>query len=402
MSETTDDILEDNADTNNDSLGILELSDEDFNKIIPPGTSTVGTVNETSTNQSEDSSTQALEIQEETEIDSGTESVESGTQGNHDNSFTPTDPVSTEGTQKDPKKESLDEAETGETQSTNTSVVDYESEYKRLMAPFKANGVNMQIQSVDDAIQLMQMGAGFHKKMAALKPAMRQMKLLEKNGLLDDTKLNYLIDLHNRNPEAIKNLLKESNLDPLDIDLKEDTKYIPTDRKISDTEIALDDVLNNIRETPTFHRTLNVISKEWDEVSQNAIANEPQIIQTINGHMQDGTFDAVMQRVGYERSMGRLIGVSDIHAYMQMGNTMADEGRLHRVGSTQKAMQSTPNIQPTTAEPSKQEIERKQKKRAASPTKVSKTTVATVLDPLDLSDEDFAKLDINKYIRKSS
>lgn len=402
MSETTDDILEDGVDPNPNPVDVLELSDEDFSKVILPETSTVGTANETSTDQSEDSSTQTLEIQKKTEIDSGTESTESGTQGNSDTGTASTDTVSVEGTQKNPEKETLEKTVTGETQSINVPAVDYEAEYKKLMAPFKANGVDMQIQSIDDAIQLMQMGAGFHKKMSALKPAMRQMKLLEKHGLLDDAKLNYLIDLHNKNPEAIKSLLKDSNIDPLDLDLKADIKYIPTDRRVSDTEIVLDDVLNNIRETPTFQRTLNVISKEWDETSQNAIANEPQIIQTINGHMQDGTFDAVMQRVGYERNMGRLIGVSDIHAYMQMGNTMADEGKLHRRGSTQQTMQPSSSIQPTMAEPSKQEIERKQKKRAASPTKVTKTTTATVFDPLDLSDEDFAKLDINKYIRKSS
>ena len=402
MSETTDDILEDGVDPNPNPVDVLELSDEDFSKVILPETSTVGTANETSTDQSEDSSTQTLEIQKKTEIDSGTESIESGTQGNSDTSTASTDTVSVKGAQKNPEKETLEKTETGETQSINVPAVDYEAEYKKLMAPFKANGVDMQIQSIDDAIQLMQMGAGFHKKMSALKPAMRQMKLLEKHGLLDDAKLNYLIDLHNKNPEAIKSLLKDSNIDPLDLDLKADIKYIPTDRRVSDTEIVLDDVLNNIRETPTFQRTLNVISKEWDETSQNAIANEPQIIQTINGHMQDGTFDAVMQRVGYERNMGRLIGVSDIHAYMQMGNTMADEGKLHRHGSTQQTMQPSSSIQPTMAEPSKQEIERKQKKRAASPTKVTKTTAATVFDPLDLSDEDFAKLDINKYIRKSS
>ena len=402
MYETTDDILEDGVDPNPNPVDVLELSDEDFSKVILPETSTVGTANETPTDQSEDSSTQTLEIQKKTETDPGTESTESGTQGNSDTGTASTDTGSVEGTQKNPEKETLDKAETGETQSINVPAVDYEAEYKKLMAPFKANGVDMQIQSIDDAIQLMQMGAGFHKKMSALKPAMRQMKLLEKHGLLDDAKLNYLIDLHNKNPEAIKSLLKDSNIDPLDLDLKADIKYIPTNRRVSDTEIVLDDVLNNIRETPTFQRTLNVISKEWDEISQNAIANEPQIIQTINGHMQDGTFDAVMQRVGYERNMGRLIGVSDIHAYMQMGNTMADEGKLHRHGSTQQTMQSSSSIQPTMAEPSKQEIERKQKKRAASPTKVTKTTAAPAFDPLDLSDEDFAKLDINKYIRKSS
>jgi hypothetical protein len=245
----------------------------------------------------------------------------------------------------------------------------------------------------------MQMGAGFHKKMAVLKPTMRQVKLLEKHGLLDENKLNYLIDLHNKKPEAIQKLLKDSNIDPLDIDVKAENNYTPTQRRVSDTEIVLDEVLNDIRETPTFQRTLNVVSKEWDESSQNTIATEPQIISTINGHMQDGTFDAVMQRVDYERSLGRLKGVPDIQAYMQMGNAMADEGKLQRTGTTPKQV-SPVSVQPLNAKTSKEELERKQRKRAASPIKMSKTPAAGNLpDPLEMSDEDFAKLDINKYLK---
>ena len=383
-----------------DTIDVLELSDEDFSKLTFSKNDTEGSSDETSTNQSESSTAQALESEETSETDPRTESVESGIPGDNDSSDTSFDTGSSEDGKEDDKASSEKKTEIGKETPSDAQVVDYEAEYKKLMTPFKANGVDMQIQSIDDAIQLMQMGAGFHKKMSALKPAMRQMKLLEKNGLLDDEKLNYLIDLHHKNPEAIQKLLKDSNLDPLDIDVKAEVKYTPTSRRVSDTEIALDDVLNNIRETPTYHRTLNVVSKEWDEISQNAIANEPQIIQTINGHMQDGTFDAVMRRVEYERSLGRLSGVSDIHAYMQTGNAMADEGKLHRLGSP--AQQTQPSIQPVMAKPSKQEIERIQNKRAASPTKAIKTTATPVLNPLDMSDEDFAKLDINKFIRKSS
>lgn len=375
----------------------LELSDEEFTKLTPPEIKPAeqkDTLNyEKTIDESESGEETSVQSETEIETDSGTETTESGEESRNDSG---SDSNDSDNSGKDEIQENSEESTE---KVTDVSLVDYKAEYEKLLAPFKANGIEMQAQSVDDAIQLMQMGAGFHKKMAALKPAMRQMKLLEKHGLLDDDKLNFLIDLNNKNPEAIQKLLKDSNLDPLDIDIKTDSKYTPTQRTISDTEIALDDVLNNIRETPTFQRTLNVISKEWDESSQNTIANEPQIIATINGHMQDGTFDAVMQRVEYERSLGRLIGVSDIQAYMRMGNAMADEGKLYRVGTSQ---QTTPpvNVQPSKAESSKDELERKQRKRAAGPIKMAKTPVAEkLLDPLELSDEDFAKLDINKYVK---
>lgn len=274
--------------------------------------------------------------------------------------------------------------------------LDYAAEYKKLMAPFKANGTDMQIKSVDDAIQLMKMGAGFHKKMAALKPNLKQMKLLEKNGLLDDEKLNYVIDLYNKVPEAVTKLLKDAQIDPLDIDIQAESNYKPTNRRVSDKELLLDNVLDEIRETPTFQRTLNVVSQEWDDASQNTIASEPHIISIINGHIADGTFDKVMEKVTYERSLGRLTELSDFDAYKEAGNALAQAGVLQVPG----APQTPRSVPPPKAKPSQKELERKQKKRAASPTKSTKATAVPAFDPLELSDEEFAKLDINQYIRQ--
>lgn len=399
MTEPATDTPMDPLELSDEEFAALEDPSENLQEEAPPG--------EETTDESESSEEETLQSEEALEANPGTETEKAGEEGD---SATGSDTLDTD---PDPEEKETKEEEEATGEATNTdapestskegssdeSVVDYKAEYEKLLAPFKANGMDMQAQSVDDAIQLMQMGAGFHKKMAALKPKMRQVKLLEKHDLLDDDKLNYLIDLSNKKPEAIQKLLKDSKLDPLDIDVTADTNYTPTSRKISDTEILLDDVLNEIRDTPTFQRTLNTVSKDWDESSQNAIATEPQIITTINGHMQDGTFDVVMQRVDYERSLGRLTGVSDIQAYMQMGNAMADEGKLQRAGASQQ--QAPPeSVQPPKAKPSEEEIKRKQRKRAASPVKASRTpAVGTLPDPLEMSDEDFAKLDINKYIK---
>ena len=48
------------------------------------------------------------------------------------------------------------------TAETDTATVD------KLFAPFKASGVDMQVRSVDEAVQLMQMGANYQKKMQNL------------------------------------------------------------------------------------------------------------------------------------------------------------------------------------------------------------------------------------------
>ena len=357
---------------------LMDLSDDEFAKLAPP------TVEPAVEVKAEDEPKPG-DISEDTDDEEST--PEPGAQ--------PTDSDVPAGSDATPADTGKDVAGADDKASETADVtIDYKAEYEKLMAPFKANGMDMQAKNIDDAIQLMQMGAGFHKKMTTLKPVMRQMKLLEKHGLLEDEKLNFLIDLSNKNPEAVKQLLKDSQLDPLDIDLQADSNYTPTPRNVTDSELVLDEVLNEIRSTSTYQRTIQTVSRDWDEQSQNAVATEPQIIARINEHMQDGTFDTVMKQVDYERSVGRLKGVSDLDAYRQVGNAMADAGVLQRVGVAKPPV----DVQPAV-EPSKKDIERKQKKRAASPTKTSRTTAPAIFNPLEMSDEEFAKIDINKYIK---
>ena len=352
----------------------LEISDEDFAKLPEPSQEEV---------QESDTVDPEPEVESELETPAELESEEA------EQPETPSTPEKVETPETATPAESTEKPAKAETEP------DYAVEYKKLMAPFKANGTDIQVKSVDDAIQLMKMGAGFHKKMATLKPNLKQMKLLEKNGLLDDEKLNFLIDVHNKVPEAITKLLKDAQLDPMDIDVKAESNYKPTNRSVTDTELALDSVLDEIRDTPTFQRTLNVVSQEWDDTSQNAIATEPHIISIINGHIADGTFDKVMEKVTYERSLGRFTGLSDFDAYKEAGNALAQTGALQVPGASQPPA----SVQPPVTKTSQKEVERKQKKRAASPTKGSRANATPAFDPLDLSDEDFAKLDMNQYIK---
>lgn len=270
--------------------------------------------------------------------------------------------------------------------------IDYKAEYEKMLAPFKANGSEMTVKNGEDARTMMQMGANYHKNMAALKPQKKILKLLEKNGLMDQSQLNYLIDLNNKNPEAITKLLKDSGMDPLDIveDVKKDSNYSPTQREVSDTEMALEGVLEDIRSTPTYSRTLNIITKEWDDTSCDALATTPNIIKTINGHVESGIFDKVTEAVAYERSLGRLSGVNDFEAYKQMGDV------LEQAGAFSQPTESEPKtaIIKKTESSSKTELERIAKKKGAAPVKIVKAPATTKhKDPLDMSDEDFAKLD---------
>lgn len=272
--------------------------------------------------------------------------------------------------------------------------IDYKSEYERLTKPFKANGREVKVNSVEDAVELMQMGANYSKKMAAIKPHLKLIKMLEKNGLMEESKLSYLIDLNGKNPEAIAKLVKDSGLDPLEMDSDKADEYKPKSYKVDDREIELDSVLEDIKDSDTYQRTISVVSTEWDKASKEVIANTPQILKVLNAHMEAGIYDIIQAELDNERTFGRLQGLSDIEAYRKVGDSIQAKGGFDHLA---KGQQNQPKQAVIASKPVQvQDDKLKDKKRAAAPSKPAITsTVAKDFNPLALSDEEFAKFKPN-------
>ena len=290
------------------------------------------------------------------------------------------------------------QAETPDTPADNAPALDYEAEYKRLLAPFKANGREISVKSVDDAVTLMQMGANYNKKMAALKPSLKLMKLLENNGLLSEEKISYLIDIEKKNPNAIQKLVKDSGIDPMDFDAEKAGEYKPKIHTVDDREIDLDTVLDEIQDTPTYNQTLQIVSKSWDGASKQVVANTPQLLKVINDHVANGIYNIISEEVERERVFGRLNGLSDIEAYRQVGDAIQARGGFNHLGNAQaKTSQAPVVVQP---KPKKADDDKlNEKRRAASSTKPANTSQASNDDfnPLSLSDEEFAKFAAKRF-----
>ena len=282
------------------------------------------------------------------------------------------------------KKDSPDT--NGDTQDTKE--FDYESAYKKVSEPFKANGVDMQVKDPNDMIKLMQMGANYQKKMAQMKPNLKMIKMLENNGLLDEAKLSNLIDISKKDPKAVAKLIKESGIDPLDIDTDANVDYQPTDHSVGDKEYNLDRVLDEIKDTKTFSKTIDVLTKQWDDNSKTTISDNPDMISIINDHMANGVYDKVNAMMQQEKTLGKLNGVSDLEAYQQVANYMFKEGLLvssnDNTASTSKVSSETDKSQANA--------ERDKKRKAVAPVKQTTTKKAPAeKDFLGLSDEEFMK-----------
>mgnify|MGYP000194480490 CR=1 FL=1 len=283
--------------------------------------------------------------------------------------------------------ESLDTSKTDSTDTKGdtpeTTEFDYESAYKRVSEPFKANGVDMQVKDPEDMVKLMQMGANYQKKMAQLKPNLKIIKMLEKNELLDEAKLYNLIDLSKKNPKAIAKLIQESDIDPLDIDKDDPTDYQPTDYSVTDKEYNLDQVLDEIKDSETFAKTIDVLTKDWDNKSKSIITNYPEIIGVIDSHMSNGVFEKVNAVLQQEKALGNLVGIPDIDAYRQITDAMFKDGILSNNKGTSKVSSKTDE---------KADANRNKQRKAVAPVKQTTTKKAPIDENfLGLSDDEFMK-----------
>lgn len=286
-----------------------------------------------------------------------------------------------------------------EMEDSDSSVREYSQEdiKKILGTPIKAGGKEIVLDDPEDVVRLVQMGVGYHKSMEQMKPHRKTLALLEKNGLLDQDKLNYAIDLINKNPKAIEKLVKESGIDVYEFDSSEEpTDYIPTPQNISDEEVALNTVIKEIEHTPTYARTINVLGTEWDNASRELIRKYPDVIKIINDQMENGTFDTVSNEVEKYKMLGRLPqGLCDLEAYKYVGDAMyaQNDNPTAMINTNQRIGNPLANASPPIKTPQQRETVKRQK-RATNPTRSQNANARPRISPDEIwsmPDEDFLK-----------
>lgn len=274
-----------------------------------------------------------------------------------------------------------EEEELPEEPEDGATDVDFEAAYNKIFSPFKAGGKEFTVKSVDEAIQLMQMGVGFYKKTQELAPHLKIIKTLEKNGLADLDKINLLVDVFNKKPAAVQRLLNDVGYDTMDYDELQET-YVPANNLVSDQEVALSEVVNELSGISEF-TTLSNDLLGWDDQSKSIISDHPHILRILTDNVRTGIYGKVMEEVERRRTLGHLGNQSVLESYRQVVESLAqaDKGAAGRT----KEPPSQPN---TTAD-------RDARRRAASPTRAGTQSRSQSIDEDSLyrvSDADFLKL----------
>ena len=295
--------------------------------------------------------------------------------------------VNTEPTTNSVKQEQVEEQKQEDTkEETATDTIDYKAVYDSIFKPFKANGKTIAPRNAEDVISLMQMGANYTKKMQLMAPMKRAVESLNKAGI-NEEELNFLIDIHNGDKEAIKNLLKKNEIDPIDLDI-EDTKYIPKNNIASDADVEFSETLMDIESS--LPKIQEILNKTWDSKSKQLVLKDPQLMRALHQEIEMGRFDEVQQRLEIEKTFGRYKGVSDIEAYIDLVTKMVNEKARTPVTETKHIER-----QPETTTKS---IPDKTKAAPVRSKPKNQGSTLTAKDLFSMSEEEFNKLSINDLI----
>ena len=368
----------------------LDLSDEEMENYTPPDEIVEDEPEATEDNSETSDSTEDVSSDDE---EAGEEPpLAADDDGGSDDTPQASSDLKTE-TEEEESTDSVDNVDTAE--ESTPAIINFEDEYNRLLAPFKANGKQMQVNSVDDALTLMQMGANYNKKMAGLKPNLKLMKMLENNALLDEDKLAYLIDLDKKDPAAIAKFIKESGIDLQEFDDEANIEYKPNTYTVNDKEVELDSVLADIKDTPQFQETIDIISNKWDDSSKEVLLETPTLIRAINDQVASGIYEQITGVIESERMLGRLTEVSDLEAYKLVGDAIQSQGGFatQPVAKAQEQLNVAPTI------PKAEDPKLKSRRKAASTTKSAPSNSKKIdFNPLALSDEEFEKISGSQFL----
>jgi hypothetical protein len=327
---------------------------------------------------------------------------------------------------------SNDEVEDKSADNTSQDEVNYKAEYERTIeelnrmkeykafydkatSEFVANGKTMKgFKDPDKIIQAQQMAAGYSEKMRAFKEYRPFINPLKEHGILDNPdKFNLMMNAMSGDKEAVKAFLKQSDIDPLELDMEE-VNYKPTNVVASPLNIAVEDLMDNASQFGVQDRVNSVISKDWDNESVLELLEDPHSTSDLVSHMSNGVYDMVQERIAQKKMtdvLGTFSNKKSIDQYkeavIELENEVVQAQRAAEINRSQNAVNTRQSFDEAAvqAEIAKIKAEREYsfkvkekneaaehaRKKAASVSKKKTTTrkKSTKFDPMKLDDEKF-------------
>lgn len=262
------------------------------------------------------------------------------------------------------------------------SGVDYQGFYDTVMKPFKANGKTIELRNAEEAIQLMQMGANYTRKMQEISKHRKTIATLQENGIKTDEDLAFILDIKNKNPEALQKFFKDNDIDPFDVDTSAEVNYKPKVKMVSEEVLETRAVLDELNSDPDGAKTLRLIADTWDEESTRFMWNNPSAFGIIHEQRVSGVYDQIMNEIHRQTTLGMLNTTGSIlEKYNIVGNQLFGAGEPNN-GTTRKPIDT--RVASRSSTPSSN----RKAKAARSPSATGKRSSSVVLEDLMNLDDD--------------
>ena len=399
----------------------LEQSDEDFTNMMPPVVPEEEVEQQGTAEADGDGSQNAGAEGDSGEAESGTE-AEDGTKEGTEDQEGGDDDATKEGAEGEPAnagaaeekpKDPKDSASGADSEAGAEGAGDKpkkevvaEPVGKTFAVPttIRANGKDVVLKDEAEAVQLMQMGAHYTRKMQELAPHRKLLMMLQNNGLADEAKLTFLIDLDKKNPEAIKKLIQDAGVDPLEIDTNTEADYLPGSYGVTDQEDMFRSTLEALSEQDNGRETISEINTKWDDTSKQVVWSNPEIMTIIHQQRANGVYDTITTEIDRQITLGKIpAGTPFLEAYRQVGDQLSKEAGHNSSAETGGAKDGqgdggsgrdptiTAPVQVATRAATKAKLSNNDKASAASPTRTSPATAKPAVNFFAQSDEEFMK-----------
>lgn len=250
----------------------------------------------------------------------------------------------------------------GGDQDTETETIDA-AEYERYKkfyetianAEFNANGKKVKgFTDPDKIIQAQQMAYGFSDKMASFKQYRPYMSSLKERGMLEDpAKFNFVMDLLDGDPEALKKHLQSLKVDPLDLDMENVSYTGQKNHLTSKEELVVEDALEQAKNYGVEDKLRTTLAKEWDAESFNEFLTVPEVRRDLLEHMATGAYDLVQDRIAEMKTLditGTFTSLKATDQYRQAVQSLtADAQRMNN--SVQNRATQEASVKPAATRP---------------------------------------------------
>lgn len=324
------------------------------------------------------------------EDESDEESEDDATSEDEGDDANPTDEnVNDSKGSKKPKTKPADKTEANVEEVSEVPAEQLKDFFAAVTGKFRAHGAEYSFSNPQEIISLMQKGIDYNNKMNAIAQHRGVTDLLKEHDLLDATKLSFLLDLHNKKPEAIAKLIKDAGIDAYELDEAKAEQYQETQVDISGRKSALSDVIEHYKGDEIFTNVFEE-AKTWDAKSQEVLVNNPALFHTLYEQVKSGTFAKVMEVVKRENALGRTSG-SILTDYDYIGQQLFASPSGGSAQVNQKVTAPAPKVV------KKVDANIEQRRKAATKTVAGKSaapkkTFKSPMDIFNLSAEEFDKI----------